>query len=215
MARKTSTDVAAWRAELDRAEHVFGRIGPDDICCENLTPRQTGILRILVEREGARLSDLAAAAEITPSAMTRNLEKLERRSLIRRVRGAGDDGRAARVEITPEGRRVRSRIDEMVCDRSRSIMKMIPANQREQVLAALRLFNDALEKAGCCGPNYCCDTPDGFLLEIAANVPGAERHDASRPAGAERRKSLAHRGSGGNSSTVVTERQRRDTRSKS
>ncbi len=166
MARKTSTDVDAWRAELDRAERVLGRIGPDDICCENLTPRQTGILRILVEREGARLSDLAAAAEITPSAMTRNLEKLEKRTLIRRVRGAGDDGRAAMVEITPEGRRVRARIDEMVCDRSRAIMNAIPERQRAQVLAATRLFNDALETSGCCGPNYCCDTPDGSLVPI-------------------------------------------------
>lgn len=167
MARKTSTDVDAWRAELDRAERVLGRIGPDDICCENLTPRQTGILRILVEREGARLSDLAAAAGITPSAMTRNLDKLERRNLVRRVRGAGEDGRAAMVEITPEGRRVRARIDEMVCDRSRAIMNAIPERQRAQVLAAIRLFNDALEKAGCCGPNYCCESPDGSLIRIS------------------------------------------------
>ncbi len=183
MGRKTNTDVDAWRAELDRAERVLGRIGPDDICCEGLTPRQSAILRILTQREGARLSDLAAAAEITPSAMTRNLDKLEKRALVRRVRGTGDDGRAAMVEITPEGRRVRSRIDEMVCDRSRAIMSAIPEQQRAQVLAAIRLFNDALEKSGCCGPNYCCETPDGSIVKIE---PAAEQRD-----------SLAHRGSGG------------------
>ena len=185
MARKANP-LGDWRAELDRAERVLGRIGPDDICCEGLTPRQTGVLRILVEREGARISDLAAAAEITPSAMTRLLEKLERRSLVRRVRGSSEDGRAAMVEITAEGRRVRGRIDEMVLDRSRAIMTAIPDSQRAHVLAALRLFNDALEKAGCCGPNYCCETPDGSLVKIGNEAPGAER-----------RNSLAHRGSGG------------------
>jgi DNA-binding MarR family transcriptional regulator len=169
--RRNKPDLDAWRTELDRAEQVLGRIGPDDICCEGLTPRQSSILRILTLREGARLSDLAAAAEITPSAMTRVLEKLERRDLVRRVRGAQADGRAAMVEITQEGRRVRGRIDEMVCDRSKSIVDAIPERQRAQVLAALRLFNNALEKSGCCGPNFCCDTEDGSLVKIESIQP--------------------------------------------
>jgi DNA-binding MarR family transcriptional regulator len=166
MKRDPKSDIAAWRAELDRAEKVLGRIGPDDICCEGLTPRQASILRVLTQREGARLSDLAVAAEISPSAMTRVLEKLERRDLVRRVRGTNQDGRAAVVQITTEGRRVRERIDEMVCDRSEAIMSAIPSAQRTQVLAALRLFNDALEKSGCCGPNYTCETGDGSLVKI-------------------------------------------------
>lgn len=158
--------IAAWRAELDRAERVFGCIGPDDICCEGLTPRQASVLRILAAREGARLADLAAAAEITPSAMTRNLERLERRNLVRRVRGAQDDGRAAMVEITPEGRSVRQRIDEMIVDRTKAVMLAIPERERARVLDALRLFNTALEGSGCCGPNYSCATPDGTLVKI-------------------------------------------------
>ncbi len=166
MRRTAESVVNAWRTELDRAERVFGRIGPDDICCEGLTPRQASILRILACREGARLSDLAAAAEITPSAMTRVIEKLEKRELVRRVRGAHDDGRAAMVEITSEGRRVRGRIDEMVVDRARAIMTAIPERQRASVLEALQLFNSALEGAGCCGPNYSCATPDGQLVNI-------------------------------------------------
>jgi len=175
MARKNIPDLDAWRREIDRAEKVLGRIGPDDICCEGLTPRQASLLRILAAREGARLSDLAAAAEITPSAMTRVLDKLERRDLVRRVRGAKEDGRAAMVEITPEGRRVRARIDVMVCDRSQSIMDAIPDGQRAQVLAALQLFNNALEKSGCCGPNFTCETPDGALVNIGGIQPARSK----------------------------------------
>ena len=178
MKRASKSDLEGWRTELDRAERVFGRIGPDDICCEGLTPRQASILRILAGREGARLSDLAAAAEITPSAMTRVLDKLEKRDLLRRIRGVQEDGRAARVEITPEGRRVRARIDEMVCDRSEAVMNAIPEAERSQVLAALKLFNTALEKSGCCGPNYCCDTEGGSLVKIEGAQPASA--EASR-----------------------------------
>ena len=175
MKHDSKSGIDAWRAELDRAERVLGRIGPDDICCEGLTPRQSSILRILTQREGARLSDLAAAAEITPSAMTRVLDKLERRELVRRVRGAKEDGRAAVVEITTEGRRVRARIDEMVCDRSEAIMKAIPETQRAAVLAALKLFNNALEKSGCCGPNFTCETPDSSLVKIEGIQPARRK----------------------------------------
>jgi DNA-binding MarR family transcriptional regulator len=160
--------VQSWRREIDRAERVLGRIGPDDICCEGLTARQASLLRILAAREGARLMDLAAAAEITPSAITRLIEKLEARGLVRRVRGGQSDGRAARVEITLEGRRVRERIDEMVDDRSRSVMMAIPATQRAEVLAALRLLNNALEAGGCCGPNFSCETNNGSLVKISS-----------------------------------------------
>ena len=166
MARRRSPEVSVWNREIERAERVLGRIGPDDICCEGLTPRQASLLRILAAREGARLSDLAVAAGITPSAMTRILEKLEKRNLVRRVRGAQADGRAANVVITAEGRRVRGQIDDMVSDRSRAVMTAIPERRRDQVLAALRVFNDALEAAGYCGPNYTCETSDGSLVKL-------------------------------------------------
>lgn len=173
MTPRPISDVPTWQGEIERAERVFGRIGPDDICCEGLTPRQSGVLRVLVAAEGARLSDLALAAEITPSAMTRNLDKLERRGLIRRVRGAHDDGRAAMVEITADGRRVRARIDRMMSDRTAAIIRAIPPAQRAQVLSAIQLFNAALEQAGCCGPNFSCDGPE--LVHIAGAQPAARR----------------------------------------
>ncbi|MGZ4827725.1 MAG: MarR family transcriptional regulator, partial [Terriglobales bacterium] len=63
---------------------------------------------------GARLSDLAAASRITPSALTRNLEKLEKLGMVERVRGGQQDGRAAMVKITSAGRKARRRIDQLM-----------------------------------------------------------------------------------------------------
>ena len=91
--------IDAWWTELERLERVLMCVGPDEVCCEGLTPRQTSILRTLINREGARLSDLAAASRISPSAMTRVIEKLEKQGMVHRVHGAQDDGRASKVEI--------------------------------------------------------------------------------------------------------------------
>ena len=80
-------DIDAWWSQLERLERVLMCVGPDEVCCEGMTPRQTSILRTLIAQEGARLSDLAAASRITPSAMTRNIEKLEKQGMVERVRG--------------------------------------------------------------------------------------------------------------------------------
>ncbi len=156
--RKPALVLEDWWREVDRAERVLGRVGPDDICCAGLTPRQTAILKTLVEREGARLSDLAAAVGLSASALTRVLEKLERRNLVERVRGVHDDGRAAMVRITDSGRRVRREIDELMRTRCRAIVQAIPTGQRGAVLEALRVFNTALEQVdcGCRAPNGGC-----------------------------------------------------------
>ena len=145
-----ASQIAGWSAELEQLARVLNRVGPDEVCCEGMTPRQCSILRTLTARQGARLSDLAADAGITPSAMTRVLEKLEAQKLVQRVRGAAEDGRAANVAITRYGRQVRARIDKLMQQRTRTIVSAIPAGFRPQLFAALRMLNQTLGPDGCC-----------------------------------------------------------------
>lgn len=143
----------AWWDELEKLSRVLGRVGPDEVCCGGLSQRQTAILRTLVEREGARLSDLAAAAEISPSAMTRNLERLEAAGLVERVRGAGADARESVVRITARGRKLRLELDGLMRERAEALAEKIPAPMRARVLESLQLLNHAFEQAGCCALN--------------------------------------------------------------
>lgn len=142
-----------WWDELERLASILGRVGPDEVCCEGLSQRQTAILRMLTEREGARLSDLAAAAGISPSAMTRSVERLEAAGLVKRVRGCCGDAREAIVRITDAGRAMRRQLDDLMMQRSESLALSIPADRRDQVLESLKLLNTAFESAGCCALN--------------------------------------------------------------
>lgn len=146
-----STDIGGWYQELERLAKLLGRVGPDEVCCEGLTARQCSILRTLVRQEGSRISDLAQASGISPSAMTRVLERLEKLGLVRRVRGGQRDGRAAVVEITGEGRKVRQRIDRLMQERTTAIVNAIPEGSRNRLLDGLRLMNACIERGGCCG----------------------------------------------------------------
>jgi DNA-binding MarR family transcriptional regulator len=159
-----TTDAATWWAELERLSRALGRVGPDEVCCGGLTPRQTSILRTLVASEGARLTDLAQQSGITPSAMTRVLEKLEAHGLVERVRGAQSDGRAAMVRITAAGRKVREDLDQVMLDRAAQILSAIPESERSNVIRTLSVISTALEQTGCCGP----DSPNK-LFSIETN----------------------------------------------
>jgi DNA-binding MarR family transcriptional regulator len=150
---KPDAQLQTWWDELEQLERILGQVGPDEVCCDGLTQRQCAILRTLVAQEGARLSDLAAQSGISPSAMTRVLEKLEARKLVERVRGVQEDGRAAMVRITPAGRRTRKQLDELMRQRTSQIVESIPLRQRKQVLEALQLLNGAIKSAGCCALN--------------------------------------------------------------
>jgi DNA-binding MarR family transcriptional regulator len=139
--------------ELARLARLLGRVGPDEVCCDGLTQRQTAVLRTLVEREGAPLRDLAQASGITASAMTRNIERLEGRGLVERVRGAQSDKREATVRITAKGRCLRQQLDRLMLARAESLWLAMPASKRRSAVQALRVLNDAFAKAGCCPLN--------------------------------------------------------------
>jgi DNA-binding MarR family transcriptional regulator len=158
----TAEATKQWWDELERLGRVLGQIGPDEVCCEGLSQRQCAILRTLVAQEGAHISDLAASSGVTPSAMTRILEKLEARGLVERVRGKQTDGRAATVRITSEGRRTRKQLDTLMRQRTQQIIDSIPAKQRTEILHALQILNSAIESAGCCALN----APIAKLIEI-------------------------------------------------
>jgi DNA-binding MarR family transcriptional regulator len=158
----TAEATKQWWDELERLGRVLGQIGPDEVCCEGLSQRQCAILRTLVAQEGAHISDLAASSGVTPSAMTRILEKLEARGLVERVRGKQTDGRAATVRITSEGRRTRKQLDTLMRQRTQQIIDSIPAKQGTEILHALQILNSAIESAGCCALN----APIAKLIEI-------------------------------------------------
>ena len=156
------SETLRWWNELERLARSLGQIGPDEVCCDGLSQRQCAILRTLVAQEGARICDLAASSRITPSAMTRVLEKLESRGLVERVRGTQSDGRAAMVRTTPEGRRTRKQLDDLMRQRTKRIVSSLPERQRTQILKALSLLNNAMESAGCCALNApIAKLPDG------------------------------------------------------
>jgi DNA-binding MarR family transcriptional regulator len=71
---------------------------------DHVDPPQLDILEQLVEHDGQRMSDLAAALHVDPSTITRTMHRMEAAGLARREMLAAD-GRVVTARITDEGRR--------------------------------------------------------------------------------------------------------------
>ncbi|HEV2672737.1 MAG TPA: MarR family transcriptional regulator [Gemmatimonadales bacterium] len=84
------------------AIHLLRRLRVEDKAMGLSAPR-TSALSVIVFRGPITMSALAEAEQVRPPTITRLVEGLERRGLVRRVSDA-NDGRVQRVEATAAGR---------------------------------------------------------------------------------------------------------------
>ncbi len=111
---------------------------------EGLTPTQASVLGIATTRGPVSLAELTELEGINPTMLSRVIGKLDESGLIRRLRDP-DDFRAARVEITPEGRGVFERI---TAQRSAVISESVtgmPAGHQAALAAALPALENLAE----------------------------------------------------------------------
>ena len=106
---------------------------------EDTTIAQYRALVVLASRGPQRMTDLAAALDVTPSTAGRMCDRLLRKGLIRRHR-ARSDRRAVQVSLTAAGREV---VDQATGRRRAliaGILGRLPARQQSAVASALAAF---------------------------------------------------------------------------
>jgi DNA-binding MarR family transcriptional regulator len=92
--------------ELRDASRLLLRLLKTRIAAHNLTLQQYFLLRQLWDADGTGQSTLSARLQTTQPATVATIDTLEKRKLVKRVRGV-DDRRVVRVHLTPSGRALR------------------------------------------------------------------------------------------------------------
>jgi DNA-binding MarR family transcriptional regulator len=151
---------------------------------EDTTIAQYRALVVLASRGPQRMTDLAAALDVTPSTAGRMCDRLLRKGLIRRHR-ARADRRAVQVSITAAGREI---VDQATARRRAliaAILGRLPARQQSAVASALAAFAAA---AG--------EIPDS---QWPADPPATPSASAPAPAPAGSKPEPARSGTAGRS----------------
>jgi DNA-binding MarR family transcriptional regulator len=138
----TADEEAAWRA-LAKVVIVLPRlIGAELLRRENLTLSEYMVLMILSESpdRSRRMSELVGEVPITPSGLTRLIERLERQGMVARKK-ATSDARGQVAELTETGRdRLRGAWPGHLDD----VRRIVLDNLRELDLPALTRALDAI-----------------------------------------------------------------------
>lgn len=125
---------------------VLSRLGPDEVCCEGLTPRQCRVLRAIGIEPELNLSLLAGREGLTASGMSRRVDPLVAAGYLERKWGAADDGRALRLELTKKGREALATVEQQIYGGIATLWQSMPAGDRGKVLEALKVLVRAARK---------------------------------------------------------------------
>ncbi len=146
-----TSDVARLRSSFTALLRRFSISERADVQCCGMTVAQAATLEAL-GREGAlRLGRLGKLLGIAPSTLTRNFTRLEQAGLVRRTSDE-EDGRAAQVELTEKGRRIRLRLEAMEDEFAQRLLERLTPAERERALEGLTALLEAVraETESCC-----------------------------------------------------------------
>ncbi len=166
---ETAEARALWRSvrALVRRFSVSERA---EVSCCGMTVAQAAALEALAAGAETRPGDLARSLGIHPSTATRNLDRLEERSLVERVED-GEDARAARVRLTDRGRRAAVAIEDQTDRFAERILAEIAPERRRPVLASLEELLAAVRRA----TESCCPGAFDHLTEEPAPETAPQR----------------------------------------
>ena len=111
---------------------------------EGLTPTQASVLGIVTHRGPLGLTELTEIEGLNPTMLSRVVGKLDSFGLIRRLRDP-DDFRAARVEVTPEGKQTNQRIAAERAAILSERLAGLPPDQEAALVAALPALENLAE----------------------------------------------------------------------
>jgi DNA-binding MarR family transcriptional regulator len=148
-----------------------------DVACCGVTVAQAATLETLLREGRLRLGSLGQRLGVTPSTLSRNVERLEAAGLVRRQQDP-EDARSSRVSLTPKGRTAARELERQEVAFARQILDRLPAERREIVSSAFRELLVAVREA----TEACCPGAYEHLME---GLPGHQEGAGRTPCGCE------------------------------
>lgn len=126
-----------------RLHRVLERMAEDRFSATGLPPSHAFLLMTVEDSPGITAGELARALHLAPSTLTRFLDRLEEKGLVRRSR----EGRQASVEPTAKGRRLRPALDAGWEELWRDYTAILGKVASDALVQAMVAAGDALETA--------------------------------------------------------------------
>lgn len=135
----------------------------DGITCFGVSVSQCYTLQALADLGSLTMGELAQHLSLEISSVTRLVDQLVERKLVRRFEDPGDR-RVRRVETTDRGRALVSSIREDLIREHEAVLRQLPEESREAVISAMAHLLTAFRRRH--------EKPDSAELKSARHSPG-------------------------------------------
>jgi DNA-binding MarR family transcriptional regulator len=106
----------------------------------DLSPSHAYLLMIVIEEPGVQPRVLSEELQLTPSTITRLIEKLEKKKLVVRTM----DGKVTNVYPTPKAKAMESKLQECVSEFSEAYSKILGKKESIQMVQNMHKVSDKL-----------------------------------------------------------------------
>ncbi len=169
-----TAEAAQLRAMIAALVRRFSLSERADVLCCGLTVAQAAALEALRGTDPVRLGPLARRLGITPSTLTRNLERLETDGLVTRDADP-EDARASRIRLTKQGEAAARRVVAQEEAFAADILGRLRPQRRDEVLKAFADLLLAVRQA----TEECCPGAFDHLMDGVAGG-GLRRREGER-----------------------------------
>ena len=138
--------VKQFREYTRQLECHLGNMNQSDCCCCGVSTTQCFMIVEIGRKPGISVKELAEILRMDKSGVSRAVEELVQKGFVER-KPAKEDRRYVVLTLLPKGQERFEKIENDMYLKFKAVLEQIPEEKREQVVDALRLYNEACMKA--------------------------------------------------------------------
>ena len=134
--------VKQFREYTRQLECHLGNINSADCCCCSVNKTQCFLIVEIGRKPGISVKELADILRINKSGVSRLVEDLVQKEFVERKPSA-EDRRFVTLNLLPKGQERFEKIEHDMYYRFKEVLEQIPEDKQEQVVEALKIYNEA------------------------------------------------------------------------
>lgn len=134
--------VKQFREYTRQLECHLGNINSADCCCCSVNKTQCFLIVEIGRKRGISVKELADILRIDKSGVSRLVEDLVQKEFVERKPSA-EDRRFVTLNLLPKGQERFEKIEHDMYYRFKEVLEQIPEDKQEQVVEALKIYNEA------------------------------------------------------------------------
>lgn len=139
--------VKQFREYTRQLECHLGNMNQSDCCCCGVSTTQCFVIVEIGRNPGISVKELAEILRIDKSGVSRAVEELVQKGYVER-NPSKEDRRYVVLTLLSKGQERFEKIENDMYFKFKEVLEQIPEEKREQVIEALKLYNEACAKVG-------------------------------------------------------------------